>query len=58
MIVLRVSEKNKRMCRLADGVGFVPHRIPRLLGRDEDCIVYTLTTEDWHASRFMRSEHG
>jgi len=58
MIVLRVSEKNKRMCRLADGVGFTAYRIPRLLGRDEDCIVYTLTTEDWHASRFMRSEHG
>jgi RimJ/RimL family protein N-acetyltransferase len=55
MIVLRVSEKNARMCRLADGVGFIGHRIPRLLGRNEDCIVYTLTTEDWSASRFMRT---
>lgn len=55
MVVLRVSEKNQRMRRIATKFGFVEHLIPRLRGRDEDECVYTLTAEQWHDSRFRRA---
>lgn len=58
MVVLRVSEKNQRMRSIAERLGFTGYPIPRLRGRDESEIVYTLTEEQWRASRFERSRHG
>jgi RimJ/RimL family protein N-acetyltransferase len=56
MVLLRVSERNARMRRLAQGIGFTEFRIPRLLGRDEDGMIYTMTVEQWRSSKYMRSE--
>lgn len=54
-VFLRVLEDNKRMCRIAERFGFDKHRIPRLGGRDKAMMIYTLTSEQWSASRFNRS---
>lgn len=47
LIVLRVSERNARMRRIADRFGFTGHAIPRLRGRDEGEIIYTLSDDAW-----------
>lgn len=52
--VMRVSERNKRMCRIARAYGYEGHRIPRLRGRDEAEIIFTLTDEKWRSSKFNR----
>ncbi|MGO4619040.1 N-acetyltransferase [Ensifer sp. 2YAB10] len=49
MVVLRVSERNTVMVEIAERFGFTPHRIPRLRGRDEAEIIFTLTDNDWRA---------
>ncbi|WDZ78750.1 GNAT family N-acetyltransferase [Ensifer adhaerens] len=49
MVVLRVSERNAGMIAIAERFGFSPHRIPRLRGREEAEIVFTLTDNDWRA---------
>ncbi|HEV7321589.1 MAG TPA: GNAT family N-acetyltransferase [Ensifer sp.] len=49
MIVLRVSERNAGMIAIAERFGFSPHRIPRLRGRDEAEILFTLTDNAWRA---------
>lgn len=54
MVVLRVSERNTVMCRIAKAYGFTPYRIPRLRGRDEAEIIFTLTNDDWRSNRFNR----
>lgn len=55
MVVMRVSERNEALARMLTVYGFKSHRIPRLRGRDEDEIIFTLTDDDWRANRFMRS---
>ena len=55
MIVLRVSERNETMCSIARRFGFDGVRIPRLRGRDEDEMVFTLTDEQWRAHRLYKS---
>jgi len=55
MVVLRVSEKNDRMRRIANKFGFDEYLIPRLRGKDEADCIYTLTDDQWHASRFRRA---
>lgn len=50
--VLRVSERNTRMRRILDRFGFASVRIPRLRGRDEDEIMFTLTDDAWRSNRF------
>lgn len=52
MAVLRVSENNKRMLRIAERFGYTPYRIPRLRGRHEAEVVLTLSDDDWKVSRF------
>lgn len=47
LAVMRVSERNERMCAIARRFGFVGHHIPRLRGRDEGEFVFTLTEETW-----------
>lgn len=52
MIVWRVSENNSRMANIAERLGFVGYTIPRLRGRHEADIVFTLTDDKWNASKF------
>ena len=57
--VMRVSENNTRMCRIARAYGYEGHRIPRLRGRNEAEIIFTLTDDKWRSSKFnRRSAHG
>lgn len=52
MVVLRVSEKNKSMIRIARAFGFSEHFIPRLGGRDEGQFIFTYTDDQWSSSAF------
>jgi len=54
LCVLRVSEHNKPMLRIAEAYGFKAYHIPRLRGRDETEVILTLTDDDWRASRFHK----
>lgn len=59
IVVMRVSERNgmwngRGIHRLLKSYGFKDHRIPRLRGRDEDEIIYTLTDDDWRANGFHK----
>lgn len=54
MVVARVSEVNKPLHRLFTAYGFKSYLIERLRGRDEDERIFTLTDDDWHASKFKR----
>lgn len=56
MVVLRVSENNLRMQKILRRYGFAEYRIPRLAGRHEDQILFTLTDDRWRANGFHR-EH-
>lgn len=49
LAVLRVSEENRGMVDIARRFGFTSHRIPRLRGRQEAEIIFTLTDNDWRA---------
>lgn len=52
--VWQVSERNDAMNKVAKRIGYTPHVIPRLRGRDEAEIIWTLTDDDWNRSRFKR----
>ncbi len=54
LVVLRVSERNTAMLRIAKAYGFSEFVIPRLRGRDEAEHVLTLSDDDWRANRFNR----
>jgi RimJ/RimL family protein N-acetyltransferase len=54
MVVLRVSERNRPMIRIARHIGFSEVKIPRLRGRDEAEYIFTLTDDAWRSSRFHR----
>ncbi|MCH4542715.1 GNAT family N-acetyltransferase [Ochrobactrum sp. A-1] len=54
MVVMRVSERNAPMIRIARAYGFSEVLIPRLRGRDHNEFIFTLTDDDWKASRFNR----
>lgn len=54
MVVMRVSERNAPMIRIARAYGFSEVLIPRLRGRDHAEFIFTLTDDDWRASRFNR----
>lgn len=58
MVVLRVSERNTRMVRIAQRFGFDGYLIPRLRGRDEGCWIFTFTDDQWRQHPFARSKHG
>jgi RimJ/RimL family protein N-acetyltransferase len=46
-VVMRVSEHNHRMKRIAERFGFSGTYIPRLRGRNEGEFIYTLTDDTW-----------
>ena len=63
MIIMRVSERNKQwngrgLPRLLKAYGFTSLRIPRLYGRHEDGILYSLTQEAWEANGFHTRKSG
>lgn len=55
MVVLRVSEKNDNMVRIAQSFGFDEHFIPRLGGRDSGEHIFTLTDDQWSSSKYKRA---
>jgi RimJ/RimL family protein N-acetyltransferase len=54
MALMRVSARNTRLHRQFDALGLRRHPVPRLYGRDEDGIIFTLTDDDWSTWRFRR----
>lgn len=58
LCVLQVAEHNDRMRSIARRLGFTEFLIPRMRGRDEALVVYTLTAEQWGASRIRNGRLG
>jgi RimJ/RimL family protein N-acetyltransferase len=58
MIVTRNSEHNTRLHRQLKRYGFDRIDIPRLFGRDENGVVWTLTAEQWRAGQFYLGPEG
>lgn len=54
MAVWQCAEGNRAINKLAEGLGYTPHRIPRLRGRDEAEVIWTLTDDEWNESPFKR----
>lgn len=54
MVVMRVSADNRRLARILTAYGFESYKIPRLRGRHEDEVVFTLTDDRWRNNRFHR----
>lgn len=52
LVVLRVSERNENMIGIARKFGFSETFIPRLRGRDEGEIIFTLTDDQWRTSPY------
>ena len=52
MIVTRNSDTNTRLHKQLKRYGFDRFDIPRLFGRDENGVVWTLTAEQWRAGSF------
>ena len=52
LVALRVSERNAGMVAIAQRFGFQGTLIPRLRGRDESEWIFTLSDDDWRASRW------
>lgn len=54
MVVMRVSAHNSRMLNIGNRFGFSSYTIPRLRGKNEDEIIFTLTDDQWRSSPFNR----
>lgn len=52
LVVLRVSERNKTMCKIAKSFGFTETYIPRLRGRNEGEFIYCFTDDQWKSSKY------
>jgi RimJ/RimL family protein N-acetyltransferase len=52
LVVLRVSETNIHMRDIAERLLFNSYTIPRLRGRNEADVIYTLSDDDWAKSRY------
>ncbi len=52
MAVMRVSPKAKHLQRMLKSYGFSCYTIPRLRGRNEDELIFTLTDDAWKTNRF------
>jgi RimJ/RimL family protein N-acetyltransferase len=53
MIMTRNSAGNKRLHRQLKSFGFTRYDVPRLFGRKEDGVFWTMTDIEWHASPFF-----
>ena len=59
MVVMRVSANNERMKRIFRALDFEEYLIPRLRGRNEDEIIFTLPQETWLSNpTFKRCRNG
>ena len=56
MVCSRVSADDAALRRMKKAYGFQEHLIPRLFGRGEDGIIFTLTVEQWKSNGFHK-EH-
>lgn len=56
MIATRNSATNTRLHRQLKRYGFSRFDIPRLFGRDEDGVVWTLTDDAWRAGDFFKGD--
>jgi RimJ/RimL family protein N-acetyltransferase len=54
VVVLRVSDDNQPMHRIAKAYGFEHYIIPRLRGRESNENVFVLTDDAWKTNRFNR----
>jgi len=54
IVVMRVSTENTRLHRILTAYGFECYRIPRLRGRHEDELIFTLTDDAWRNNGFHR----
>lgn len=54
MIVTRNSERNTSLHRMLTSYGFTRFHIPRLRGRVEGETIWTLTDDQWRASKFYK----
>lgn len=60
LVVMRVSQNNQMangrgLQRMLKSYGFNEYRIPRLRGRDEDEIIFTLTDDQWRSKLERRA---
>lgn len=60
MLVTRNSAKDHQthLHRMLDAYGFQKQTVRRLFGRDEDAILWTMTDDEWAASRMKRKTDG
>ena len=54
MVVQRTPADNERLLRQLAVGGYNFYLVPRLFGRDRDCVICTLTKEAWETSKFIR----
>jgi len=54
LVVQRTPADNERLLRQLAVGGYRFVLVPRLLGRDRDCVICTLTEEAYRASKFIR----
>lgn len=54
MIMMRNRSDADRTIANSVGLGFDAIRVPRLGGRDQDMVLFTLTDDQWRASRFRK----
>lgn len=55
LVVMRVSANNSTMLNIGQRFGFNSYTIPRLRGRSEDEVIFTLTDDQWRDSKFKRN---
>jgi len=56
LIMTRNSAGNKRLHRQLKSFGFTRYDVPRLFGRNEDGVFWTLTDDEWRKSPFFVKE--
>lgn len=54
MVMAKTKASNKHIRRMLKSYGFSEHVIPRLFGRNEDGVIFTITAEQVAASRIGR----
>lgn len=54
LVVLRVSERDAPMQRIARSFGYSEVYIPRLRSRDEGEFIFTYTDDQWRSSKYHR----
>jgi RimJ/RimL family protein N-acetyltransferase len=54
MVVARVDPEDKATVRIFKAYGFQEYVVKRLLGRDKDQCVLTLTDDDWKSNKFEK----